>query len=128
MAWIKWESVLASLDKGGLGVGSLKAFNLALLLKWRWRFVNNPNALWTRLIKAIHGDQAGFDFKACKTQGVWDKIVGSINHLHSSGVIPHGSFKIKVGDGSNVQFWMDTWLGDVPLEVRYNRLFVWILI
>ncbi|GJW25880.1 putative RNA-directed DNA polymerase, eukaryota, reverse transcriptase zinc-binding domain protein [Tanacetum coccineum] len=35
MAWVKWDSVLASLDKGGLGVESLKAFNLALFLKWR---------------------------------------------------------------------------------------------
>ena len=38
-------------------------------------------------------------------------------------MIPHGTFKIKVGDGSNAQFWKDTWLGDVPLEVCYNRLF-----
>ncbi|GKA93534.1 hypothetical protein Tco_0815520 [Tanacetum coccineum] len=110
MAWVKWDSVLASLDKCGLGVESLKAFNLALLLKWRWRFVNNPNALWSRLIKAIHGDQAGFDFKCRKTQSIWDKIVNSINHLHSTRVIPHGSFKLKVGDGSNVRFLKDTWL------------------
>ncbi|GKB00050.1 reverse transcriptase domain-containing protein [Tanacetum coccineum] len=32
MAWIKWDNILASHDKGGLGIGSLKAFNLALLL------------------------------------------------------------------------------------------------
>ncbi|GJW61434.1 RNA-directed DNA polymerase, eukaryota, reverse transcriptase zinc-binding domain protein [Tanacetum coccineum] len=63
MAWVKWDSVLASLDKGGLGVGSLKAFNRALLLKWRWRFVNNLNALWYRLIKAIHvGDGSNVRF------------------------------------------------------------------
>nr|GEU32235.1 RNA-directed DNA polymerase, eukaryota, reverse transcriptase zinc-binding domain protein [Tanacetum cinerariifolium] len=123
MAWVKWDSVLASLDKGGLGVGSLKAFNLALLLKWHWRFVNNLNALWSRLIKATHGEQAGFDFKRCKTQGIWDKIVSSINHLHSTRVIPHGSFKLKVGDGFTVRFWKDTWLGDSPLEARYNKLF-----
>ncbi|GKD30477.1 hypothetical protein Tco_1241255 [Tanacetum coccineum] len=30
---IKWENALASFDKGGLGFGSLKAFNLALLQK-----------------------------------------------------------------------------------------------
>ncbi|GKE73522.1 hypothetical protein Tco_1535563, partial [Tanacetum coccineum] len=34
---IKWENALASFEKGGLGFGSLKAFNLALLQKWRWR-------------------------------------------------------------------------------------------
>ena len=37
LAWVKWDTVMASLDKGGLGVGSLKAFNLALLKKWHWR-------------------------------------------------------------------------------------------
>ena len=35
LAWVKWDTVMASLDKGGLGVGSLKAFNLALVTKWR---------------------------------------------------------------------------------------------
>ncbi|GKD40096.1 reverse transcriptase domain, reverse transcriptase zinc-binding domain protein [Tanacetum coccineum] len=40
LAWIKWSNILASLDKGGLGVGSLKAFNYSLLLKWRWRMYN----------------------------------------------------------------------------------------
>ncbi|GKB93464.1 hypothetical protein Tco_0979601 [Tanacetum coccineum] len=39
MAWVKWDTILASLDQGGLGVGSLKAFNLDLLQKWRWRLI-----------------------------------------------------------------------------------------
>nr|GEX35750.1 RNA-directed DNA polymerase, eukaryota, reverse transcriptase zinc-binding domain protein [Tanacetum cinerariifolium] len=55
MAWVKWSHVMASLDKGGLSVGSLKVFNLALLQKWRWRLVNNPDVLWACVIKAIHG-------------------------------------------------------------------------
>lgn len=33
MAWIKRDNILASYDKGGLNIGSLKAFNLALLQK-----------------------------------------------------------------------------------------------
>ncbi|GJS51806.1 hypothetical protein Tco_0625168 [Tanacetum coccineum] len=28
LAWVKWSNILASLDKGGVGVGSLKAFNI----------------------------------------------------------------------------------------------------
>ncbi|GKE68056.1 putative RNA-directed DNA polymerase, eukaryota, reverse transcriptase zinc-binding domain protein [Tanacetum coccineum] len=35
LAWVKWLNILASLDKGGLGIGSLSAFKKALLLKWR---------------------------------------------------------------------------------------------
>ncbi|GJS40564.1 RNA-directed DNA polymerase, eukaryota [Tanacetum coccineum] len=41
LAWVKWLTVLASLGKGGLGIGSLKSFNLAILQKWRWRFFSN---------------------------------------------------------------------------------------
>ncbi|GKA61897.1 RNA-directed DNA polymerase, eukaryota [Tanacetum coccineum] len=53
--WISWNLALASKEKGGLGIGSLYALNHALIQKWRWRFLNNPHALWTRLIVAIHG-------------------------------------------------------------------------
>ncbi|GKB85929.1 putative RNA-directed DNA polymerase [Tanacetum coccineum] len=123
LAWIKWVNVLASFDKGGLAVGSLKAVNLALLQKWRWRLVHNPDALWVQLIKAVHGPDAGFDQNGCQSQGLWAKIVGSINQLHSSGIIPMGTLKLKVGYGSRVRFWKDTWLGDGPLKLRYNRLF-----
>ncbi|GKD68267.1 putative RNA-directed DNA polymerase, eukaryota, reverse transcriptase zinc-binding domain protein, partial [Tanacetum coccineum] len=46
IAWVKSSNTLASLDKGGFGAGSLKAFNKALLLKWKWHLFQNPNALW----------------------------------------------------------------------------------
>ncbi|GKA96830.1 hypothetical protein Tco_0818925 [Tanacetum coccineum] len=45
LAWIKWSNVMALFDKGGLGIGSLKSFNLALIQKWRWRLASNPSAL-----------------------------------------------------------------------------------
>ncbi|GJV08741.1 hypothetical protein Tco_1346397 [Tanacetum coccineum] len=53
LAWIKWSTILVSLDKGGLGVGSLKAFNISLLLKWRCRLLKSPSALWVKVLKAI---------------------------------------------------------------------------
>ena len=122
-AWVKWSNILASLNKGGLGVGSLKAFNMSLLLKWRWRLFQNPNALWVQVVKAIHGNEAGIDLRGCQTNGVWSSIVGTINHLHSSGIIPLNSIRFKVGDGSSIRFWKDTWLGDDPLYIRYNGYF-----
>ncbi|GJY42096.1 RNA-directed DNA polymerase, eukaryota, reverse transcriptase zinc-binding domain protein [Tanacetum coccineum] len=45
LAWIKWSNVMALFDKGGLGIGSLKSFNLALLQYLRWRLASNPSAL-----------------------------------------------------------------------------------
>nr|GEX62272.1 protein ALP1-like isoform X1 [Tanacetum cinerariifolium] len=123
MSWIKWENILASFEKRGIGVGSLKAFNLALLQKWRWRFVTQPDMLWVNLLKAIHGTEAGLNLKGCSYNGVWAKIVGSFNTLHSSGILANSTLKCKVGDGASVRFWKDTWLGDEPLSIRYNRFF-----
>nr|GEW63012.1 RNA-directed DNA polymerase, eukaryota, reverse transcriptase zinc-binding domain protein [Tanacetum cinerariifolium] len=49
--------------------------------------------------------------------------MGTINHLHLSGIVPLNSIYFKVGDGSSIRFWKDTWLGNDPLYIRYNRLF-----
>ncbi|GJT51390.1 hypothetical protein Tco_0977547 [Tanacetum coccineum] len=56
---LAWNLVLASKPKGGLGIGSLLALNLALIQKWRQRYVNNPDSLWVKLINQIHGSYQG---------------------------------------------------------------------
>lgn len=57
--WVSWSKVVASKKDGGLGVGSLKAHNLALLAKWWWR------------LKAIsgggYGESALTVFTTCQT-------------------------------------------------------------
>nr|GEU50876.1 nucleotide-binding alpha-beta plait domain-containing protein [Tanacetum cinerariifolium] len=57
-SWVKWKSVLASKEKGGLGVSSLYALN---------------RALWARVIKAIYSDdgQVGKVSRAEST-AFWD--------------------------------------------------------
>nr|GEV05024.1 RNA-directed DNA polymerase, eukaryota, reverse transcriptase zinc-binding domain protein [Tanacetum cinerariifolium] len=75
------------------------------------------------VIKAFHGNEAGIDLGGCQTSGTWAKIVGTINHLHSSGIVPLNSICFKVEDGSSIRFWKDTWLGNDPLYIRYNILF-----
>ncbi|GKB97092.1 hypothetical protein Tco_0983229 [Tanacetum coccineum] len=87
--------ILASLDKGGLDVGSLKAFNKALMLNWRRRLFQNSNALRVLVVKVIHCDEASVDLRGCQMNGVWASIVGTINHLHSSGIIPLSSIHFK---------------------------------
>ncbi|GJS13041.1 RNA-directed DNA polymerase, eukaryota [Tanacetum coccineum] len=58
-SWFKWSRVLASKDKGGLGVSSFFALNKALLFKWIWRFHNDRNSLWSRFMRALHGNGGG---------------------------------------------------------------------
>ncbi|GJV59135.1 RNA-directed DNA polymerase, eukaryota, reverse transcriptase zinc-binding domain protein [Tanacetum coccineum] len=102
---------------GGLNIGSLKSFNLALLQKWRWRWFSFPNALWVKVIKAIHGQEGGFDTYGCKFNGIWARIVGSSNFLHSKNIIPLNSFRFKAGCGTRIRFWKDIWIGDSPLNI-----------
>ncbi|GJW01256.1 putative RNA-directed DNA polymerase, eukaryota, reverse transcriptase zinc-binding domain protein [Tanacetum coccineum] len=95
MAWVKWPIILNSFDKGGLNIGSLKAFNLVLLQKWRWRMFFSPNDLWVKVVKAFHGHEGGFDNNDC-------------------------SFK---GCRTRIHFWKDIWVGEAHLFTRYNRIY-----
>ncbi|GJW62013.1 hypothetical protein Tco_0111348 [Tanacetum coccineum] len=123
LIWIKWANVLSCFEKEGLNIGSLKSFNLALLQKWRWRWFSFPNALWVKVIKAIHGQEGGFDTYGCKFNGIWDRIVGSSIFLHSKNIILLNYFRFKAGCGTRIRFWKDIWIGDSPLNILYNRLY-----
>nr|GEU51569.1 RNA-directed DNA polymerase, eukaryota, reverse transcriptase zinc-binding domain protein [Tanacetum cinerariifolium] len=123
MAWIKWENVLASFEKGGLNIRSLKSFNLTLLQKWRWRLVNNPDSLWARVIIAIHCVEAGLDLKGCNCNGVWSSIISSYSMLHDCNFLPLGNLCRKVGNGTSIRFWKDSWNGNGSLMTRFNRLY-----
>ncbi|GJV29338.1 RNA-directed DNA polymerase, eukaryota, reverse transcriptase zinc-binding domain protein [Tanacetum coccineum] len=107
----------------GLNIGSLKAFNLALLQKWRWRLFTSPNDLWVKVVKAFHGHEGGFDNNGCSFKGTWANIVGSSNFLHSKGIILNNSFRFNAGCGTRIRFWKDIWVGEAPLSIRYNRLY-----
>ncbi|GKA19294.1 RNA-directed DNA polymerase, eukaryota, reverse transcriptase zinc-binding domain protein [Tanacetum coccineum] len=65
-------------------------------LPWRV-LLNKPDLLWVRIIKAVHGMEAGLDEK--------------------------GTLQRFVGSGSRICFWKDIWLGDMPLCARFNMLY-----
>ncbi|GJT54011.1 hypothetical protein Tco_0989065 [Tanacetum coccineum] len=101
ISWISWKSVLAFKDKGGLGIGSLYSLNQALIQKWRWLFFKNPKALWAQVIAAIYGyhQDSSYFFNHVRPQGVWGRIVGSLNTMHEKGIIPHSTLKRTVNNG-----------------------------
>ncbi|XP_071741324.1 uncharacterized protein [Rutidosis leptorrhynchoides] len=119
MAWAKWDLILASFDKGGLNVGSLKAFNLALIFKWRWRYLMNPDDLWVTLIKSINGDK----FEDTHGTSLWSSIVDTCSNIISNELLPGKALKMQVGNGLNTSFWHDIWTGQDKLANRYNRLY-----
>lgn len=79
--------------------------------------------MWVHVVKAIYGKDAGFDHMPSTDKRIWRNLVGSINHLHDSCIVPKDTLKYKVGYGTKVIFWMDKWISDGPLALRYNRLY-----
>ncbi|GKC54952.1 hypothetical protein Tco_1077697, partial [Tanacetum coccineum] len=99
ISWVKWNSILASRNVGGLGVGSLHAKNLGLLGKWKWR-----------------------SSRSC--QGIWCEIVKAISSIENLDPTFSSSFKLKVVNGSNTLFWKDRWcVDDSRLIDHFPRLF-----
>ena len=53
---IKWNTVCLEKKLGGLGVRSLSKLNQAPLCKWTWRFANEREPLWRRVISRKYGE------------------------------------------------------------------------
>nr|GEW96652.1 RNA-directed DNA polymerase, eukaryota [Tanacetum cinerariifolium] len=63
-SWVRWKSVLAAKDVGGLRVSNLFALNRSLIFKWVWRFFSQKNSLWVRVVKALHDEDGKISKKA----------------------------------------------------------------
>nr|GEZ46070.1 RNA-directed DNA polymerase, eukaryota [Tanacetum cinerariifolium] len=89
LALISWDTVLASKKCGGLGVSSFFSMNRGLLSKWVWPFfLSQTSSLWTRTIKAIHGEKGNLGSHGNITRrSPWLDIVREINVLRSKGGI-----------------------------------------
>jgi len=53
--WVSWSVVCKPKREGGLGVRDLRQVNLALLAKWRWRYLVGDGGIWNNIISARYG-------------------------------------------------------------------------
>ena len=51
MAWMSWEKMGRTREKGGLGFRDFENFNLALLTKQGWRLLHNTESLVAKIYK-----------------------------------------------------------------------------
>lgn len=57
---VRWDLIELPKIFGGLSVGNLLHRNIALLFKWLWRFLNEPDALWRKIIQAKYNYSPSF--------------------------------------------------------------------
>ncbi|GJS64070.1 RNA-directed DNA polymerase, eukaryota [Tanacetum coccineum] len=125
ISWIAWKKVISPLKCGGLGIDSLSSSNISLLSKWWWRFYNESDSLWGRVIRSIHGPQGGLlDTSIIKSKsGPWHNIAKLRDDLQLREIDLPSLFKIKIGNGEIAKFWLDKWLGGPSLSETFPRLY-----
>ena len=93
--------------KRGLGFRELGKFNEAMLAKQVWRLVHDIDSLFFKVFKAKYFPTGTiFDAKAGSGSYAWKSI------LKARKVIQLGA-QWRIGDGSSVKIFKDSWLPDV---------------
>ncbi|GKB62344.1 RNA-directed DNA polymerase, eukaryota, reverse transcriptase zinc-binding domain protein [Tanacetum coccineum] len=123
-SWVRWKNVMASKDKGGLGVSSLFALNRALMFKWVWRFISQSSSLWARVIKALHGEDGKIGKKVKSTYpSIWLNIIHEVELLKLQGIDLLSFIHSKLGNGANTSFWEVAWRGDSAFKDLFPRMY-----
>jgi hypothetical protein len=112
---------------GGLGVRDVRAVNISLLAKWRWRLLEDDKAMWKEVLKGKYGDSVTGSViigDNCKPwfSSVWWKDICSIGVNLGSNWFAQGVNKC-IGNGNHTNFWSDVWVGSAPLQNVFPRLF-----
>lgn len=86
--WVSRDKVVAPKSKGGLGVGSICALNMSLIVKWWWRLKDKDESLWGKVIKGIHNlHNKPHDLLSNKNlRGVWNNIIYVRKDLNKRGM------------------------------------------
>ncbi|KAJ9564748.1 hypothetical protein OSB04_000714 [Centaurea solstitialis] len=124
--WVKWSKVLNSFQNGGLNVGSLKDLNQGLLGKWWWRFHEQSDALWVKVIRSLFGREgslSGGGVERRRGNSVWSYIVRVGREIDGLGVQFSTSIGKEVGNGEDTKFWEDVWLEGGCLKNKFGRLY-----
>ncbi|KAJ0616096.1 putative RNA-directed DNA polymerase [Helianthus annuus] len=121
LCWIRWRKLARPKVTGGVGIGGLDSFNLAMVAKWWWRFREEPTQLWSQVIAAIHGPDKGNKLVPINKSvtGWWKDISEVDGCLGKLGLRVKDLLKVEVGDGKKTRFWHDCWVRTDPLKVAF---------
>lgn len=103
--WLSWEKMSMARNEGGLGFRNLYGFNVALLGKHCWNFLNKLNSLVSRVFKARYFPNTSFSL-ATRSGGasyIWSGIWTAKETLIRG-------FRWVVEDGKSIEIFRDGWL------------------
>lgn len=101
----KLENLTQNKNEGGFGFKDFTDMNTALFTKQAWRVINNPNALWVRVLQSIYFPNESFIRARRKRQASW--VWSSILHGRDE-VLKYARW--AVGNGRDILIQGDSWL------------------
>ncbi|KAL9997323.1 putative reverse transcriptase zinc-binding domain-containing protein [Helianthus debilis subsp. tardiflorus] len=125
MKWVAWKNVMTPKDYGGMGFGSLKEANMAMMAKWWWRFKVDRRGLWRRVIWSLHSNARAWNYIPAKMTmpGPWKQLAKVYIDTEGLGVDIVPLFRGKPGLDSQITFWKEAWLFDMPLSRKFPNLY-----
>lgn len=116
--WVGWDKVCRSKFKGGLDFKKLSTFNLALLVKQGWRFIQNEDSLLHCVFKVkCFPSSHLYDAKLGQNpSNAWRWIWEAKKYLFRG-------YRWSIGYRSRVRKWQDSRISKVfPLPVHQETL------
>lgn len=107
ISWMAWDKLCAPKGCGGLGMKSLKSFNVAMLAKQGWRILKNENPLVSAIMKARYFPNSEFleAEVGINPSFVWRSIVSAQEAIKAG-------CRRKIGNGTTTKVWNVQWLPD----------------
>ncbi|XP_035838182.1 uncharacterized protein LOC118485815 [Helianthus annuus] len=81
--------------------------------------------MWRKVVEWVHGGRGRWDFLPVNRsiKGCWNMIVKEMERCSFKGNNIRTLIKVKVGNGADVQFWSDLWIGSTILKQRWLKMF-----
>ncbi|KAM0055851.1 hypothetical protein Hdeb2414_s0006g00210941 [Helianthus debilis subsp. tardiflorus] len=123
--WVRWKNVTIMKECGGVGIGSLKEANLAMLAKWWWRFKTDRDSLWRRVIWCLHNSSRSWNFIPCRLtlSGPWKQVNSVAKDMEEYVFDLHRAFRGVAGYGHCISFWKDCWIFEEPLCIKFPNMY-----
>ncbi|KAJ1387738.1 Ribonuclease H-like superfamily [Sesbania bispinosa] len=103
--WKRWGLILVPKDRGGMGFRDFFHQNSALLARQAWRILENPDALWVRVLKNLYFPNNDFLHASPKRNSSWSWA----SILQGRKVLIKGGIW-RVGDGQQINIFKNRWL------------------
>nr|GFB06271.1 RNA-directed DNA polymerase, eukaryota, reverse transcriptase zinc-binding domain protein [Tanacetum cinerariifolium] len=136
--WTLLKSVLGAVPIYNMSLYKAPKSVLHEMERLRNNFFNggdsqNSKITWVAWVKVLSSKKNGglgvaiygsrLECHSHKTHSSWGVMLREVHQLALKGFDFPSHCKIRIGDGLNTRFWLDTWTLDLPLCVRFPRLF-----